>query len=412
MILTKYSQELTTFFIENNCIEHERINPKTREILTQLYNQLKNTSRYIKSTESESTFTKQVRKLSASQQSIKPQSFDEYSFPKTIINHIDSTSSIEITYNFSVQERKITVHFILENSTEKEIKKCNNHIKLIIHLMYFLTIYSNKSCSKKLTIFIYMTLLKKELPKTNSHILDQTNVNTAFTRSCRPTSEIVIFRKEEWFKVLIHESFHNFGLDFADMNNSKCHSQILRIFKVSSEVNLYEAYTEFWAEIINASFCSFLLLQNKNDVDDEDDDDINEFLTNADFFINFERSYSFFQLVKTLDFMGLTYTDLYSTVSTNTSYNEKSNILAYYIIKTILLHNFQDFLMWCQNHNTSLLQFNKQDNSQIELCYFIEQKYKSVTLLKNIYKTEAMFIQIKGNNRLSQNMRMTMFELG
>ena len=68
--------------------------------------------------------------------------------------------------------------------------------------------------------------------------------------------------------------------------------------------------------------------------------------------------------------------------------------------------------MWCQNHNTSLLQFNKQDNSQIELCYFIEQKYKSVTLLKNIYKTEAMFIQIKGNNRLSQNMRMTMFELG
>ena len=406
MILTKYSQELTTFFIENNCIEHERFKPKTREILTELYNQLKNTSKYIKS--AESTSTKQVRKLSTSQPSIKPHSFDQYSFPETIINHIDSTSSIEITYNFSVQERKITVHFILENSTEKEINKCNNHIKLIIHLMYVLTIYSNKLCSKNLTIFIYMTLLKKELPKTNSHILDQTNVNTAFTRTCRPTSEIVIYRKEEWFKVLIHESFHNFGLDFADMNNSKCHSQILRIFKVSSEVNLYEAYTEFWAEIINASFCSFLLLQNKNEFD------VNEFLTNADFFINFERSYSFFQLVKTLDFMGLTYTDLYSTMSgtKNSKYNEKSNILAYYIIKTILLHNFQDFLSWCQSHNTSLLQFNKQDNSQMELCFFIEQKYKSVTLLKNIYKTEAMFMQIKKKNPLSKNMRMTMFELG
>ena len=41
MILTKHSQELTSFFIKNNCISHERINPKTREILTVLYNQIK-----------------------------------------------------------------------------------------------------------------------------------------------------------------------------------------------------------------------------------------------------------------------------------------------------------------------------------------------------------------------------------
>ena len=44
MILTKHSQELTSFFIKNNCISHERINPKTREILTVLYNQIKNTN--------------------------------------------------------------------------------------------------------------------------------------------------------------------------------------------------------------------------------------------------------------------------------------------------------------------------------------------------------------------------------
>jgi hypothetical protein len=246
--------------------------------------------------------------------------------------------------------------------------------------------------------------LKKELPKTNAHILDQTNVNTAFTRTCLTTSEIVIFRKEEWFKVLIHESFHNFGLDFADMNNTECHAKILRMFKVSSEVNLFEAYTEFWAEIINACLCSFLILQNKNDV--------NEFLSNADFFINFERTYSFFQLVKTLDFMGVTYTDLYSSSLRNSKYKEKSNILAYYVIKTILIHNFQDFLSWCQTHNTSLLQFNKEGDNQIKMCNFIEQTYMSNTLLDNIYKSDTLFRKIKGKNRLSQNLRMTMFELG
>ena len=219
-----------------------------------------------------------------------------------------------------------------------------------------------------------------------------------------PTSEIVIFRKEEWFKVLIHESFHNFGLDFADMNNSECHSHILRMFKVSSEVNLFEAYTEFWAEIINACFCSFFILQNKNNVD--------EFILNADFFINFERTYSFFQLVKTLDFMGVTYADLHSSLSRNTKYKEKSNILAYYVIKTILIHNFQDFLSWCQRNNSSLLQFNKEGNAQMKMCAFIEDKYKSDSLLQNIDKTNALFRKFKGKNGLSQNMRMTMFELG
>ena len=398
MILTKPSQELTTFFIENNCINHERIKSKTKEILFLLYNQIKTTENHTHHLK----FRKQLRTLSLSHPSIKPRSFDLRSFPKSIIKHIDSTASIEVTYTFSLQERNIIVHFILEKLDE--VSKCDKHVKLIIHLMHLLTMYSNKRCSRNLTIFIYMTSLKKELPKTNAHILDQSNVNTAFTRTCMPTSEIVIFRKEEWFKVLIHESFHNFGLDFADMNNTECHSHILRMFKVSSEVNLFEAYTEFWAEIINACFCSFFILQNKNNV--------KEFILNADFFINFERTYSFFQLVKTLDFMGVTYADLYSSLSRNTKYKERSNILAYYVIKTILIHDFQDFLSWCQRHNSSLLQFNKEGNAQMKMCVFIEEKYKSSSLLTNIDKTSALFRKIKGENGLSQNMRMTMFEMG
>ena len=55
---------------------------------------------------------------------------------------------------------------------------------------------------------------------------------------------------------------------------------------------------------MNALFCSFLALKDKNNID--------EFLSNSVFFINFERTYSFFQLVKTLNFMGLTYKDMYS----------------------------------------------------------------------------------------------------
>ena len=77
-----------------------------------------------------------------------------------------------------------------------------------------------------------------------------------------------------------------------------------------------------------------------------------------------------------------------------------------------MLHNFQDFLSWCKRHNTSLFQFKKDTRTKMELCYFIESKYKSPALLKNIYATDVMFKKVKGKSQLAQNMRMTMFELG
>jgi hypothetical protein len=186
--------------------------------------------------------------------------------------------------------------------------------------------------------------------------LDEENVNTAFTTTCPKNSEIVVYRKEEWFKVFIHETFHNFGLDFSDMNISDSTKRILELFPVNSEVNLFESYTEFWAEIMNAVFCSFLLLKNKTN--------INEFMSNVTTIIQYERTYSFFQLVKTLRFMGLTYKDLYgknnkSEMLRETMYKEDTNVLSYYILKTILLNNYPGFLQWCKTHNLSLLHFNK-----------------------------------------------------
>ena len=67
------------------------------------------------------------------------------------------------------------------------------------------------------------------MPDSNIDIIDQIHVNTGFTTTCPVDSEIVIFREEEWFKVFIHETFHNFALDFSDMNNSACHKIVLDI---------------------------------------------------------------------------------------------------------------------------------------------------------------------------------------
>jgi hypothetical protein len=279
--------------------------------------------------------------------------------------------------------------------------------------LYILNQYASNSCSNTLTVYFYFTNLEKKIPSTNITVLDEINVNTAFTTTCPKNSEIVIFRKEEWFKVFIHETFHNFGLDFSGMNTDYATKCVLNIFKVDSEVNLYESYTECWAEIMNALFCSFLHSKDKNNIE--------EFLTLSEIYINFERSYSFLQLVKTLNFMGLDYSDLYSNnqrskMLRDNLYKENTNVLAYYIIKTILINNYPSFLLWCKDNNFSLLQFKKTLANQKEFCKFIEKKYKTKSLLENISNTQDFLNKLNVNdkkyNYILSNLRMSICELG
>jgi hypothetical protein len=77
----------------------------------------------------------------------------------------------------------------------------------------------------------------------------------------------------------------------------------------------------------------------------------NEFVKNFEFFIEFEKVFGIFQMVKALDFMGLQYQDLYdgshkSQMMRRNLYKEKTNVLSYYVVRVILLTNYQSFLKW------------------------------------------------------------------
>ena len=120
--------------------------------------------------------------------------------------------------------------------------------------------------------------------------------------------------------------------------------------------------------------------------------------------------------------MGLNYTDLYSNTEHSAAlrdnlYKEKTNVLSYYIIKTILMNSFQTFLLWCKNNNFALLQFKKTNANQIAYCKFIERFYKSASMLENIKHTQNFLYKIsKKNNEISNyilsNLRMSICESG
>jgi hypothetical protein len=411
MKLSKQSKELMLFLTKNKHLNYSKQTNKTNNILRELYNEILEANNYVKN---QVKFRHMIKKILSATQITKPLNFNAKSFPEIVRNHIDELMMSEICYSFSLYDRNVKVYFIVENDDiELEIEQYNKYVETVATWLYILNMYASKECAKNLNIYFYFTSLEKNLPNSNIHILDEINVNTAFTTTCPSDSEIVVFRKEEWFKVFIHETFHNFGLDFSMMNNDMINDCIINIFKVESKINAFEAYTEFWAEIINVLFCSYYATKDKNNV--------NEFLSNSEFYINFEKTYSLFQLVKTLDFMGLQYKDLYSNTKESSIlrenlYKENTNVLSYYIIKTVLINNYQGFLSWCKTNNLSILNFKKTIGNQKQLCKFIEKNYKIQSLLNDIQESHVFLSRIKkkkGNNKfILSNMRMSICELG
>jgi hypothetical protein len=431
MKITNNSKNLISFFHKYNCLPHVNQTKATDAIFKHLFKDIDeavNFVSYNKSILGSSFYKLKINRIERVSQIPKPATFSADVFPAEVRAHIDKYSLRSMTYTFTLLERNIVIHFLIEDDNpEIHVNKYNTYVDHILAWLYIANKYASRKCSTTLTIFIYHTSLTKELPSSPIQTLNENNVNTAFTRSCPTNSEIVVFRKEEWFKVLIHETFHNFALDFSDMDTSECHAIILSIFPVNSEVNLFEAYTEFWARIINVLFCSYFSTKNKTKNKNKEGVELDEFLENAEYFINMEMVYSFFQLVKVLRFMNMEYRQLYektdiSQTARNTMYKEDTNVLSYYVITLILIYNYQSFLSWCKTNNTELLQFKKTINSQKSFCNFIEKKYKAPKMLKAINCSDAFFKKIKNkkdkhskindSDFLTNNLRMTICELG
>jgi hypothetical protein len=396
-MLNKKSNELILFFIKNNCLHEnkEKLNINTKKIFLFLFQQLLQAEKYINSL----TIYPIVEKIT---QNNIPGNL--HHVPHHITKHIHHKSLYYIKYDFSLLDRKIIIHFITESNGHLEIY--NNYAKRMIMWLYILTNQSqNKSCSKVLNIYVYFTSVEKELPKEKNYILDENNANTAYTYSCKEDNIIVIYRKEEWFKVFIHETFHSFGMDFSSMNTSTSREQILEIFNVNSEVNLFEAYSEFWARIINSLFVSYFHC-NKTSKD---------FLMKCDFFIYLERIYSFFQMIKVLKYMNINYSDFFSTISSvKLKYRENSNILSYYVLTNILMCYYQRFISWCVNNNgrNQFMNFKKDAETQNKMCLFIRQHYKTKQFLNSILCMEKTIHELTDlHYNIKNNLRMTICEL-
>ena len=340
--------------------------------------------------------------------------FESSFVPPNVHDIINNESDYSISYKFKIKDREVTIIFITCNENIVfNIEKYNDYMDNIYIWFYIASKHAYNYCSKNLNVYIYLTNIKRTLPKSNIHVLEPIHINGGVSNVCvrNSLSEIVIYRKEEWFKVLIHETFHNYGLDFSDLTINSLKNSFKKLFPIESEMLIFEAYTEYWGELINMCFICFLTAQESNNKEEKFVQLIREL-------INIERCFSLFQCNKILHHMGLEYIDLFtknkvSKIKRNNLYKEKTNVFPYYIIKCILMYYCEDFLIWNDKQNTSLLKFNKTNNNLQAFFNFVEEKHNDKYIIEDMKKMEKYYLKLlktKSIHPLKTTMRMSICE--
>lgn len=239
-------------------------------------------------------------------------------------------------------------------------KKDFEHLfKCIWMWLYIISRHPQIECVKQLELTIAFLPHKKIFTGINANgnnsaqTFDSLHVNSALTQVCQPINRMLIYRKEECFKVFLHESFHCFGLDFSIQNNDQIHQELHRIFNLDGSVELaaYESYTEFWGEVLNMMFNAFFI-----------SDDFRSFSLCFEAILNVEQHFSQIQVAKILLLTGTTLVDFKNLV-------QKTHVFEYYILKTMLLLNTDAFFGWCIKTNP--LFFKIQSNSNL-MCFVRE----------------------------------------
>jgi hypothetical protein len=377
-------------FIKKFHIKSTKLSPTSNIMISDIINIMENAI-------SSSTFSYKSNILNLSMDFPKGEGYD-YITPE-IMKDFENTSKIGKHYSFSIGIRTFNIYIIkpCDNDNDDNKKKMYHLIDKMIHKIYVWLFvcnhYANSECSPIINIYIYLTNHKKMLPSFHSPLhtsyqleIDRHNANTAFTLACpHSKNEIYIYRFEEWFKVLIHESFHSFGLDFARMSQEMVHKKMFSIFPINYDLRFYETYCEMWAEIINIIFISVNSYSSN-----ETKINMNKLIKTIENHLYIEQMFSLFQCAKVLNFYGLTYRDILQK-SNKIHYKEKTSVFSYYILKSIVMFYYNDFIEWCYIHNNKSLEFTKTQNNINQFFEFIKTRYNSDDFINSISIFENWF---------------------
>ena len=162
--------------------------------------------------------------------------------------------------------------------------------------------------TKPLIADLLFSSAKKFYPP--NRIFAPVHVNTGYS-----SDKIVVYRKEEWFKVFIHECFHYFQFD-QELYDKENASIIQTVFNLEKPIHLNESYCEVAARVLQCCFISSI--------------------TNfpVQYLYEMERQHSIQNMVNVLHHMKMEYESLFQ----KHSFKEETNVFSYIVLGGLLMY--------------------------------------------------------------------------
>lgn len=278
---------------------------------------------------------------------------------------IATYAQTHLHYQYDIHFHHKNIDFfvhIMYGSKSIDVEKYIQIIKWVI----VMCLYDIKNETKEtMNLNLYLTPLKKSIPIDFPNTILPYHINSGYS-SHNPSMEIHIFREEEWVKVLIHECFHAFDMDFHEEKINFA-NLFQSTFFVKSDFQIYESFVEFWSRILN---CALFTYQVKSSLSQT------EFHTLFTLNLNIERIFSLIQATKLLKLFHLTYGDVVNKEKKSICkkiYKENTNAFCYYVITSIMMNYFDKTLEWFDVHNTQLFYFDKSERQVVIFCHYIKQ---------------------------------------
>ena len=290
-------------------------------------------------------------------------------FPPEIQRHVLNEPSTAITYRFlttnpnvTSPSRSVVLHFVVFNTPNPDLKKMLEHATRVCALMHLVSAHASRStCSATLNIFIYMTEFKKLFPAARGEALDAEHANTGMSYHCAKDNDIVVYREEEWFKVLIHEAFHAFGLSFIESDmprgvDAAMQRVLQRTYAISHPVRVYETYCEIWARVLNVCFACFSPPSMVGGGSPILNVHLNAFIECVLDGLHRDAQFALQQCAKIMRYMDIPWSVMRSPTKDNRAivaqkYRENTNVFAYYVMTCALQNSPDVFLVWCYKNN-------------------------------------------------------------
>jgi hypothetical protein len=178
---------------------------------------------------------------------------------------------------------------------------------------------------------------------------------------------------------------------------------------VKSDVNLFETWCEMWGELFNIIIYVTLRYRD-NPTHASTPTPTPKILEEIKRALTYEQMFSLFQCVKVLQHQELHYEDICRGSQVASSYNENTNVLSYYVIKSILMFFVDDFFGFMKKNNQSSLVFvNSMENIR-DYCLLIKKKYNNPIYVSEIHKIEKWYESVLDYGIENITLRMTVLE--